>query len=131
MTTVPQTKVLKFTGIDNAPSIPTGARVVAAYWCLAEDYGPGEARDSEADAIRAGIERWKQSEAARQGFTTLPTPEAFSVDLRWKMEWDQGATTDAHGRRTTSSGIEFTVRRTHYESIAEAEAHIDRIEKYR
>ena len=122
---------LNISGFRTAESIPAGATIVKAYWCLAGHDGPGEALPSEADAIRAGIHRAEQRSGAlieQQGYGNTAV-ERFSVDLRWKLRWQQGAP-DPDGRPTVSCGIEATITRTTYTSLAEAREHLARIEKY-
>lgn len=113
-------------------SIPAGATITKTSWHVAGTYGPGPEHPTEADAIHHAIERYYADKAAydvQQGAGAAIWPytgRVPSVDLRWHLTWPQGAP-DANGRSTVASGIEQTVRRTTYESVEQAEAHLARI----
>ena len=116
---------MNITGLDDAPSIPAGATVTDATWHVAELYGPSLPFESERDAIAAGIadraDRELVNRAARypsEGAAYLPLPERFSIDLRWRMEFPDGGAT------------EFTVRRTTYDTLADAREHLARIDYF-
>lgn len=122
---------LKTTGLDNAPGIPVGATIVAATWHVAHLYGPGDAHETERDAILEGIAE-KEAAVARHnahyagiGVTNrVPLPETITIDLRWKMTWPY------RGLADPATGMTFTVRRQTYASLAEAREHLARIDRY-
>lgn len=103
------------TGLDNAPLIPVGSTVTAATWHLAEHYGPGIARETERDAILAGIAMIEERIAKG---TYHDGHSQFSIDLRWKMAHPEGGST------------EFTVRRQTYDTVEEAREHVENIDRY-
>jgi hypothetical protein len=125
---------LNITGLSGMDaSTPAGATIERTSWHVAGSYGPGPEFPTEADAVHAAIEAHLRHVEAYVAAHAPGYVEAWpysgrvpSVDLRWKMKWEQG-TPDANGQPTTSAGIETTVRRTTYESVEEAQAHLTRI----
>lgn len=110
------------TGTITAPGIPAGARLVATSWHVALFYGPSAPYPTEADALRDALTEAENAAARMPGFAPRIT-----IDLRWKMEWEQGSP-DPNGRPTASSGAEFTVARTSYLTPGDAAQRLANIE---
>lgn len=118
------------TGLDPAAMIPAGATLAETSWHVAHQYGPSvEAYATEADALRAGIAEAEARVAQYPPGRHPAAVERLTIDLRWALRWDQGAP-DANGRRTASCGIVTTIRRTTYDTLADAYAHFARINRY-
>jgi hypothetical protein len=118
-TPMPQPFQSTTTGLDSASAIPAGASLVGTAWHIARFYGPSaEAYPTEADALAAALDE-REAEVLRED-------RPLTIDLRWKMQWEQG-TPDANGRPTASCGIEFTAARRTYASAADAAQHLANI----
>lgn len=115
-------------GLTGAAGVPVGATVTATSWHVAHLYGPGTGHPTERAAIAAGLAE-AEARVAQYDGRHLPAVERFTIDLRWKMSWQQGSP-DANGRSTASCGIEQTVSRVTYDTLADAREHLARIEKY-
>ena len=108
--------------IVTAKLVPVGATLIDSYWTVPNAYSEGPRFETEELAIAGGIEKIRaaieQHQAAR-GAASVPIPERFSVDLRWKLTYPAGGGLDAVAARTT------------YDSIAEAEESLARRARYR
>lgn len=110
----------------SASMIPEGSTLARAYWSVPRGYiNPGPEFETDEDALTHAVaelqaEISKHEDYYRQrGEKILPLPESITLDLRWKMTLSQGGSHDV------------VVSRKTYDSVAEAQAHLARIEKYR
>jgi hypothetical protein len=117
-------------GLSSATSIPVGATIVSTRWHIAGHYGPSiESYDTQRDALVAGIAQTEERVAQYSRGQHHVSAERLTVDLRWKMKWPANSP-DANGRTSPASGIETTVSRSRYETLADAREHLDRIDRY-
>lgn len=97
---------LTTTGFDSAMSIPEGAVLSRAFWTIPTNYTVGQTCASQEQALEFAL-----IEAQRKGHSTV------TIDLRWKFTFPGG-------------GMETTVQRWHYDDVASAQEHLDRIRFY-
>ena len=127
MTTTQSFGPVKTTGFEAAASVPVGAVIERVYFVEPGTSGypaQGE-REDYRDALVASIAAHEAAEARNRqarrhepDSVYLPLPERFSIDCRWKMSYPHGG------------GIDTVASRTTYDSIAEAKAHLDRIDRH-
>lgn len=111
-------------GAAQATGIPVGATVTDASWHVALHFGPSLPFPTEREALRAALDAAEDATYETPGFAP-----SITIDLRWKMGWEQG-TPDANGRTTHSSGIGFTVHRTTYLSPDDARQRLANMDAY-
>jgi len=119
----------KITGIDNATLIPVGAQIAESYFAVPDTYTKGPRHESRVEALRSAIhdmqrlvDRHNALYAADVGTPRfVPLPERITIDLRWKLTWSHDPGTG------TSGGMDLIAERTVYDSIADAQAALDRI----
>lgn len=114
---------MKTTGLDKAALIPVGATLTDAYWTVAPKHGRDQGHATQAEAIAEGL-AYQQGLVDRHNAANqasgyhYPHPESFAVDLRWTLTYPAGG------------GLDTVIERFTYESLADAQAHLDRIAKY-
>jgi hypothetical protein len=115
-------------GLSSAPMIAPGATVEAATWHIAGHYGPGPAHPTERDALVALIDAMDRRERDERDAEGLLPASSLTIDLRWALRWPPGST-DANGRPNAAVGAEVTIMRTTYTDLADARAHLARIDR--
>lgn len=111
---------MKITGFDAAGSVPEGAVIERIYYAVPSNIVPlididNDQRGSMAQALDAAIKNATETEAK----VTLPSFKAHvTVDVRWVMKYPQGG------------GQDTVAQRFHYDDIADAQAHLDRINRF-
>lgn len=103
-------------GFESVAGIPQGATVTRKYWTIAEHYTIGDAFPTQGAAIRAAIEAREAYLATLQPGHLVPS--TIYVDLRWDMQYPDGG------------GVDLTMQRTTYDTLADAKEHFARIQRY-
>ena len=110
---------MKHTGFHSAQHVTPGTIIENVYFAVPEGYLAGDEYVTYLDALTAAIEK-KQTQIAR--FPNLLIPETIWMDTRWVLrdpaKTSQISTTDTVAERTT------------YETLADAQAHAERITKF-
>lgn len=108
----------KITGLRSADAIPVGATLVRSYWTV-PIYGTHLECGSQTAALESAIERAAE---AQQRSSLIDFEPRVWIDLRWQMKWPAD-----HGAGVYTSGLDSTVERWEFETIADARACLDRI----
>lgn len=115
--------MLETTGLEGATLIPAGATLTRTYWNTPTLASPGATFDTQEEALVHGISEMQARLGKHASWypdeqTRVALPECVTVDLRWVFQLPAGGTTDITAQRYT------------HDSIASAEAHVDRIRQY-
>lgn len=103
-------------GFESVASIPQGATVTRTYWTVPQHGTIGDDFSTQGAAIRAAIERREAYLATLQPGHFVPS--TIYVDLRWGMQYPDGG------------GVDLTMQRTTYDTLADARDHLARIQRY-
>lgn len=112
---------MKTTGFSQAGSVPVGTTISRVYFCEPGHGGPVSkhgAFDTYSQALTAAI-AGKREELAKQPLDSL-FPESITVDSRWVLTYP-----------TPSGSRDVVAERTSYDSLADAEAHLARMIKFK
>lgn len=110
------------TGIDDANHVPVGATLTRVYHCQ-----PGHgtlAKNGEHDTYAAALT--VAVEALRTALDAAPAdsllPETITIDTRWAFKFPESS--------RPAAGLDTVARRTTYDTLADAVAHLDRVATY-
>ena len=116
---------MKTNGADQSTlsGIPVGATLTRVCWAVAANYSSGPEFDDQASALRAAISTTQKAVDAHNTYypdaaTRVPLPQTITLDLRWELAF------------STGGGISTSMSRSTYTDIADAQTHLDRIDKF-
>lgn len=113
---------MKTRGFHQAATVPVGASITRVYFCEPGVGSPARRGEFEThrDALAVAIEAKTEALAAQPKDGLLP--ETITIDVRWVMSYPTGS--------GPTSGTDTLAERYTYDTVADAQAHLGRIDKY-